>query len=158
MNEAADGSTHRELLLLKDELEIRNLIARLAHTADDGSLDDYAPLFTEDASWGGAGQPERRGRAEIYEAARLRRQQGLAGPGVASRHVVTTTWIEIDGARAKSRSVFHFYVGVDSQSPSLVSLGVYRDSFEKTAEGWKLSERALEGNAKDLEVSPERVN
>ena len=37
--------------------QIRNLIARLGHLADDGDLKEYVTLFTEDS---GLDRPERR--------------------------------------------------------------------------------------------------
>ena len=54
---------------LADEAEIRNLLARIAQLADEGSLDDYLACFTEDATWGGAGFPERKGHAAILAGA-----------------------------------------------------------------------------------------
>ena len=40
-----------------DELDIRSIVARLAQYADDGDLDDYVDLFTEDAHWAMPGAP-----------------------------------------------------------------------------------------------------
>lgn len=135
---------------IADDLDIRRLIARLAHLADTGELDEYITLFTEDAAWGGGAQPIRRGREEILAAAQARKRDGLAGPGAGTRHVVTTSWIEIDGEEATGRSVFHFYVETDSESPRLASLGTYCDRFRRTPEGWLLAERLLEGPVRSL--------
>jgi uncharacterized protein (TIGR02246 family) len=52
-----------------DELEIRNLIARVAQLADYGDVEEYASLFTEDGSWEFPGGP-RHGRAGILAGAR----------------------------------------------------------------------------------------
>ena len=51
-----------------DELAIRNLVARIAHAADHGELDEYIELFTEDPSWEMPDAP-RRGRPEIRAGA-----------------------------------------------------------------------------------------
>jgi len=130
---------------VQDELEIRNLIARLAHLADGGDIDEYVDQFTADATWGGGRHPIRRGHAEIREGVRARRALGQMGPGTESIHVVTTTCIEIEGDRATGRSVYHYYRDVGSAAPTLCSLGVYADVFRRTEAGWRLAERALEG-------------
>ena len=130
---------------IQDELEIRNLIARLAHLADGGELDEYLDQFTADATWGGGRHAMRRGHTEIGEGVRSRRKLGHMGPGTGSIHVVTTTCIEIQGDRATGRSVYHYYRGVTSGSPTLRSLGIYLDLFRRTPAGWKLVERVLEG-------------
>lgn len=130
---------------VRDELEIRNLIARLAHLADDGELDEYLDQFTEDATWGGGRHAMRRGHTEIGDGVRSRRALGHMGPGTGSIHVVTTTCIEMQGDRATGRSIYHYYRGVDTDTPTLRSLGVYVDLFRRTDAGWKLAERVVEG-------------
>ncbi len=127
-----------------DELEIRNLLARLAHMADAGELDDYIDLFSEDASWGGGGLQLRKGHAEILEGARERRATGLAGPGTHTLHVLTTSAIRLDGDSATGRSVFHFYANTDA-TPELRLVGVYEDTFQRTPRGWRLSSRVIHG-------------
>jgi hypothetical protein len=82
---------------LTDELEIRNLLARLAQTADEADLDDYSLLYTEDAIWdGGATFGVLRGLEEIRSAAGERRASGTTGPGSHTRHIVTTTSVRIE--------------------------------------------------------------
>lgn len=133
-----------------DELEIRNLVARLAQLADDGELDEYIQLFTEDAVWdGGAALGTKQGHAELLAAARDRRASGAAGPGTNSRHVITTSVVDVADDRATGRAVFHFYVKTDG-APELALLGLYDDEFERTDGGWRLSRRAI-----TVGVSPE---
>ena len=129
-----------------DELEIRNLLARLAHLADDGELDEYIQLFSDDASWGGGGQALRKGHAEILAGARERRATGLSGPGSHSLHVVTTTAVRLDGERASARSIFHYYTDTDAV-PVLRIIGVYEDRFRRSPQGWRLSSREIHGPA-----------
>ena len=133
------------LRAVADELEIRNLIARLAQLADDGGLDEYLSLFTEDAVWGNETLGMKTGHAEILKGAEDRRASGMAGPGAHARHVITTSAIQADGGdTASGRSVFHFYTKTDSL-PELAMLGVYEDEFRRTPEGWKLARRAIIG-------------
>ena len=128
-----------------DELEIRNVLARLAQLADDGDLDEYLLLFTDDARWdAGAAFGIRVGHDEIREGAVERRASGTAGPGSHSRHVITTSAISVEGDHATGRSVFHFYVKTD-ETPQLAILGVYEDEFARTERGWCLAHRKIVG-------------
>jgi hypothetical protein len=132
-----------------DELEIRNQISRLAHLADEGSLNEYIEMFTSDATWGGGGQPLRRGHDEIMSGAQSRRDSGVVGPGTTARHVISTTWVDVCGDLAYARSVFHFYTGIDAE-PVLRAMGVYDDTFTRRPRGWLLSKRNLIGSANDI--------
>ncbi len=128
-----------------DELEIRNLLARLAQCADDAEdLDEYVQLFTEDAVWEGSAVGRRKGHAEILEGARERRASGTSGPGANSRHVVTTAAVRLGGDVASGRSVFQFYRQTHAQ-PVLATMGVYEDAFRRTRDGWKLAHRRILG-------------
>lgn len=131
-----------EIQALKDELEIRNLQARLAHLADDGELGEYITLFTQDAVWEGGAFGTKRGVEEIMQGAKERRQGGTSGPGAFTRHVLTTTMIELDGDEARGKSVFHFYTNID-QTPVHAVMGIYEDKFLRTASGWKMQHRRI---------------
>jgi 3-phenylpropionate/cinnamic acid dioxygenase small subunit len=133
-----------KLQRVADELEIRNVIHRLAQLADEGTLEDYAALFTDDAVWdAGAAFGVRRGKADIIAGGRERRAKGLAGPGTHKRHVITTTAVQVEGERARARSYMLFYVDCDS-SPRVGVVTVYQDEFRHSASGWKLAHRSIE--------------
>jgi len=125
-----------------DELAIRNLISQLAQLADDGELDTYIQCFSGDAVWGGIGFGEKKGTEEIMAGAVERRANGTSGPGTHSRHVITTTTVNLSGDRASARSVFHFYTSVNT-TPTLEIMGVYDDEFLRSDTGWKLSRRTI---------------
>lgn len=133
---------------LADEAEIRNLLARIAQLADEGDLDDYVACFTADAVWGGAGFPERRGQAAILAGARERRAGGTAGPGSATRHLISTALVtlEADRTRARARSIFLFYRDTKT-APVLDRMGVWEDVFARTPGGWKLASRTISQGA-----------
>lgn len=125
-----------------DELEIRSIVARLAQYADDGDLDDYVALFTEDAHWAMPGAP-RTGRADIRAGGEARRADGAVGPGSASRHMITTVAVDVDGTDvAVADSYWLFYVETTS-NPRLQLCGTYHDTFARTPEGWKLARRDI---------------
>ncbi len=127
---------------LIDEAEIRNLLARIAQLSDEGELDDYIACFSDSATWGGAGFPERKGHAAILDGARERRVSGTAGPGTQTRHLLSTSIVEVDGDRARARSIFLFYRDTKT-APKLDRMGVYEDAFSRTPSGWKLSSRTI---------------
>jgi uncharacterized protein (TIGR02246 family) len=127
---------------VRDELEIRNVLARVAHHSDMGDLDDYGAQFTDDARWIMAGAPSRHGRAEIQAAGAARRAEGVTGPGSNTRHVISTVAVTVDGDAAVAESYWQFY-GETATSPVLRSMGHYRDTFRRTADGWRLARREI---------------
>ncbi len=126
-----------------DELEIRNLLSRLAQLADDAEdLDEYLQLFTEDAVWEAARFGVKKGREEIRVGAEERRAGGTSGPGTHTRHLITTSVIQVDGDAATGRSVFLYLVDTQTH-PALSMIGVYEDILRRTSDGWKLAHRRI---------------
>jgi 3-phenylpropionate/cinnamic acid dioxygenase small subunit len=133
------------------DAEIRSLIARIAQLADIAEdLDDYLALFTDDAVWAMPDNPslgmpasEKRGHAEIRAGAEQRRAAGVQGPGTNTRHVLTTTAIDIESdGRATARSYFMFY-GSTTDQPVLRNMGQYDDVFVRGEQGWQLAHRTI---------------
>jgi uncharacterized protein (TIGR02246 family) len=124
------------------ELEIRNVLARIAHRSDHGDLEDYAALFAEDARWEMTGGACLRGRAAIRAAGAARRAAGTSGPGSDTRHVITTVAVMVGGEQAVAESYWQFYGGTPGL-PVLKSMGAYRDTFQRTGTGWLLAERLI---------------
>ena len=125
-----------------DELEIRNVIARLAFLADNPNIDelgDYLACFTEDAIWDMAGAVAK-GRAEILEGAIQRRKANTTG--ARGWHFVPLTNVRLTGDTAVAESYFQFFSGAVTP-PALQVLGHYLDTFTNTAEGWKLAHRVI---------------
>ena len=83
-----------------DELEVRNVIARLAQLADDGDLDEYVSLFTADTEWLIPGN-HRIGHDVIRSGAVERREQGVTGPGSGTRHVISTISVVVAGTKPR---------------------------------------------------------
>ena len=132
------------------ELEIRNVVAGLALTADMGRVDDYVRLFTPDAIWEMPANPNnglpasrRVGHDEIAAGVHERRAAGAQGPGSATRHVITTVQVAVENDHeATAQSYFLYYSNV-STAPTLTSMGHYTDTFRRTADGWKLARREI---------------
>jgi 3-phenylpropionate/cinnamic acid dioxygenase small subunit len=132
-------------------MQIADLLARIAHLADDGELHDYLECFTQDAVWelrsatAAGAQPDRRvGRADIGEGVLARRSVGLQGPGSQTRHVITTIEVvrETD-SRAEVVSYWQFYVNT-AGTPTLVAMGRYDDELRREgAAGWSVAARRI---------------
>ena len=128
---------------LADELALRNLIARLSLNADMGDIEQYMSSFAHDACWNIPGAPVR-GHDAIRAGLLQRRAEGIAGPGTATRHMVSTVAVVIDpnGTHATAQSYFQFFVDTIS-NPTLRAVGAYADTFIHTPEGWKLQQRDI---------------
>src|SRR6266567_2812875 len=125
-----------------DELEIRNLIARVAQLADHGDVEEYASLFTQDGSWEFPGGP-RRGRADILAGARERRSERVTGPGSATRHVISTVAVRVDDATtAAADSYFQFWRDT-ATSPALFNMGHYHDVLRREDGAWRIARREI---------------
>lgn len=122
------------------ELAIRNSIARMAHTVDRGAVEDYAPMLAPDTRWIMPGGDIAVGPEAIMEGVRGRRAAGSAGPGSATRHIITTTMVEVDGDTARSWS-YWIYVRTGTQDPAILLTGLYTDTFRRTEAGWLFAER-----------------
>ncbi len=143
----SDGA---ELGRVAAELEIRNVLARIAQLADTGAVDDYLAQFTDDAEWEMPDNPRlglagsvRRGRAEIAAGVRERRAAGVQGPGSETMHVITTTSVQFDGADAVHAHTYFLYYATASTAPTLRNMGQYHDTMRRTDHGWKLARRTI---------------
>lgn len=136
---------------VRDELEIRNLLARLAMLADEGNIDEYSKLWCEDAQWvmniplPDSNRPVRSkfGREAIVAGAKKRIADGWQGPDSHRRHVILTTAVTLRDAVASARSYFALYANTNT-APVISIFGTYNDEFRRTAEGWKLSSRTVD--------------
>ena len=126
---------------MSDDAAIRNVVARLAILADEGDLEEYVDLFTDDARWDMPGG-ELQGRDNLLAGAIERRAAGTVGPGSNTRHVITTQAVAVDGDEAASDAYFQFWVNTATE-PSIALFGTYRDRLVRTESGWKLAHRTI---------------
>lgn len=133
-----------------DRADIGDLLARLAHYADESEVDAYLDLFTPDAVWelrsatSAGAQPDRRvGRADIEAGVIARRTAGGQGPGSRTRHVITTIDVhEITDNEARTVAYWQFYTDT-TDAPRLAAMGQYEDLFRRTPAGWRLARRTI---------------
>lgn len=137
--------THAEAVV-----EIQSLLARLAHLADDGEVEEYLANFTVDAVWESPANPRtgmdaqrRTGREELGEGVRARRAAGIQGPGTATRHVLTTISVSPTGEDvAESTAYWMFFVDTTTAA-RLSSVGRYDDVFRRVDGRWQLARRRI---------------
>jgi 3-phenylpropionate/cinnamic acid dioxygenase small subunit len=135
---------------LAAEFAVRNVLARIAQTADTGTIEEYLDNFTADAQWVMPDNPSlgvagsvRSGHAEIRSGVEERRGAGLQGPGSYSRHMVQTIAVTVESVdRAVARSYFTYFNDT-LLAPRLASVGQYDDTFVRTSHGWKLCRREI---------------
>ena len=124
------------------ELEVRNVISRLALLADQGDLDEYLEHFTEDAVWAFP-DAVRTGRAEIRAGAVDRRAGGVTGPGTNTRHVITTVAVEVEGPDVASADSYFLFFQATATAPTLFNMGWYHDTFVRQGGRWLLARRQI---------------
>lgn len=132
------------------ELEVRNLLARLAQLADAGDVDAYVALMTDDVVWTMPASPhvglagsERIGHDAIASGARERIAAGLQGAGSNTMHTVSTITVTFESdASAIADSSFVFWTQTTT-TPVATSIGRYHDTFRLDGGAWKLARREI---------------
>ncbi|HEY1734096.1 MAG TPA: nuclear transport factor 2 family protein, partial [Acidimicrobiales bacterium] len=127
------------------ELAVRNLIARVAHVADGGDLEESRELYTEDAAWEFPGNAPRHGRDDILADARQRRDEGVTGPGSATRHVITTLVVTVGGVAEGMATAdsYWLYYRDTTTAPVLAGMGQYHDTVRYDDGAWRIARRQI---------------
>ncbi|MPQ96495.1 hypothetical protein GB931_00875 [Modestobacter sp. I12A-02628] len=131
----------RELRALRDREEIRQVLDSYAFLLDTARWRDVAEaVFTEDAvdHHSPAMGAEPRGRAEIADFLD-RTMRGFAG----SQHLMGNSRVDVDGDTAHSRTyAVCAHWRTDGPGPADLTVAVaYDDTWQRTPEGWRISER-----------------
>ena len=146
--------TDEDLQRIKDELEIRNLVGKLATMADHAEdLTEYFTLWTEDGTFDmrepfgrQEGDPASAWKVSGLEALRENRKQlratGFQGPDTNVWHANTTLHITInDATNAESQSYWVLYGSRDKVE--VLRIGHYHDRFRKECGRWKMAYRTV---------------
>jgi hypothetical protein len=146
--------TDTDLQKLKDELEIRNLVGKLAIMADNADdLSEYFSLWTQDGTFDmrepfgmREGDAPSAWKVSGLDNLRANRKQlrdtGFQGPGTNVWHVNTTLHITVhDGENAESQS-YWVLVG-SSEKVEVLRIGHYHDRFRKEDGRWKMAYRIV---------------
>ena len=146
--------TDEDLQRIKDELEIRNLVGKLATMADHAEdLTEYFTLWTEDGTFDmrepfgrQEGDPASAWKVSGLEALRENRKQlratGFQGPDTNVWHANTTLHITInDESNAEAQSYWVLYGSRDKVE--VLRIGHYHDRFRKEGGRWKMAYRTV---------------
>lgn len=135
----------------EDKQDILEAIARYSHTIDSGDTEGWADVFSDD------------GVFEIYNpgetAAAVRAEGGDALKGFMKgvidsigdgqvRHFQTgTIFLDSTDGVIKTRTMLSATLRAPGTNDlSLVQTGIYDDTWQRTAGGWKLKHRAFHGD------------
>jgi hypothetical protein len=146
----------KSLQRVLDELEIRNLLARIHNTRDavrrgEATQDDYIANWTEDGIWesatmgkwvGHAGhQARNEGVSDLVRAGGADLPD-LEASGLGSYHMTLNTEVQLDGDAAVCHSKFIF--GTTKGTAGEINLcGRYVDEVRRTPDGWKMHHRQV---------------
>lgn len=146
--------TDAELQMLKDELEIRNLVGKLATMADLAEdLSEYFTLWTQDGTFD-MREPVGKLGSDLSSAwkvsgldnLRINRKQlrdtGFQGPNSNVWHANTTLHIAVhDAQNAEAQSYWVLYGSKDKVE--VLRIGHYHDRFRKEDGCWKMAYRTV---------------
>jgi 3-phenylpropionate/cinnamic acid dioxygenase small subunit len=130
-----------------DWLAINALLMTYAEHLDAGRFDDVAAMF-EAATYriehaDGEHVTTYRGTEEMREFCAGTRLHDDGTP--RTKHVITNVTIDIYGDAAESRCYATVFQQTDQLPLQPIASGRYRDRFERTADGWRFTERVVAG-------------
>lgn len=121
-------------LTVEDRLDILDLLARYAHAIDDGTPEEWADCFTDDAEFDARPVAHCHSRQELIEFCRM-----VAG---GTRHWTCNVVIDGDGERATAKL---FLLSLrPGRTPQPGPTAIYRDRLRKTADGWRIEYRKVD--------------
>ncbi|HLG92637.1 MAG TPA: nuclear transport factor 2 family protein [Acidimicrobiales bacterium] len=121
---------------MSDHDAIRNTLARYCQLCDDGWFDEWAKLYTEDATFHVMGKVYR-GRDEIKGFI-----QAGQPPQMRGKHVATNSVIVVEGDQATARTDYLF-VGRAGEGFAITNVGRYHDKLVRRGSEWLFSERRI---------------
>lgn len=125
-----------------DLIAITDVINRYGRTIDAGDYEGLANCFTADSITRYGGGREFRGGEAVAEFVK-----SMTPDFVAQQHLLGNHEIALDGDRATATTYLHA-TQIESEEAGggvVVTGGVYRDVLVRTADGWRIAERELEG-------------
>jgi 3-phenylpropionate/cinnamic acid dioxygenase small subunit len=116
-----------------DEEAIRRTIAQYCHLCDDGRFDEWADLYTDDATFSVMGSTYT-GRADVQAFI----EQGQP-PERRGKHICFNSLIDVDGDEAR---VVTDYIFNDKQR-AVTSAGRYHDRLVRHGDRWRFADRRI---------------
>ena len=138
---AAQAQRTRGALTALDYAEIQQLYSRYSIGVDHGNGEMFAGVFTPDGTFE---LPSRtvQGRKQLTEIAD--RPSDDKGPTNLS-HIAVNPVIEPSPGGATGTAYFlRVKIGQKGEPNTLTGGGIYRDTFVKTSEGWRIKKRVVQ--------------
>lgn len=132
---------------LDDRIAIQDLISQYAYRWDGKDAVGFSALFTEDAVLERWVQGERKSRIEGRAAILVYAQQSHEGR-LANRqtrhHMSSIVFHELSANAAITENMVLITHQISGQpAPQVMGTGIYRNSWKKTEDGWKIEKRVL---------------
>lgn len=124
---------------MDDVREVANLLSVYCQFIDDGRLEEWAGLFTEDGTFTYPGREPVR-PIDIIEAYRAGTQIAEAG-GLFSKHQTLNPAIDVGASEGNASSDFILLRMQLGAPPYVYAMGRYTDRLIKQAGVWKFAER-----------------
>lgn len=129
---------------VRDELEIRNLIARVAWLTDSWTTTgEYVANYSDDCSWELEGVAPYRGHDGLARRLIEMLDAGVCGPGLPTRHCVTSLEVigDPDHPESATARAFVIMTTMKDGAPALEGYGEYHDSVVKRDGRWLIAQR-----------------
>jgi hypothetical protein len=141
-------ATQRASMDVRDELDIRNLVARIAWLTDNwSSIEEFLENYTPDATWEIDGLPPYVGHEGIGRRVEEVLDEGVCGPGLAGRHCIAAIEVIPDPTDPKRAVARHFGFIIDllGGDPQIKGYSQKHDYVHKGDDGvWRVTRRVIE--------------
>ena len=135
-------------LQLEDRVLIGEMLAQYSYRWDSKDSAGFARLFTEDGAmerWVSGARVDGsvvRGRTNIYEYAR-RSHLGRLADRQTRHHFSALVFTELTENHAVTENMALITHQTAGNPPAIASSGIYRITWRKTDQGWRMVQRAL---------------
>jgi len=135
-------------LQLQDRALIGEMLAQYSYRWDGKDSVGFAELFTEDGAmerWVSGAQVDGsvvRGRANIFDYAR-RSHLGRLADRQTRHHFTGLVFKELSESHAVTENMALITHQTAGNPPAVASSGIYRISWRKTDQGWRMAQRVL---------------
>lgn len=146
------GLAGQDLGALQDRLAIAEQLAQYSYRWDSKDSEGFAALFTED------GVMDRRRGGEVVSGARVvghqaileyaqTSHQGRLADRQTRHHFSALVFLELtpDSAVTENMALIT-HQRAEDRAAQISSSGIYRNTWRKTPDGWKIAERVLFGD------------
>ena len=125
---------------------IRLLVAKYNWHLDAGEVDDWVACFAEDGIFSCVGLPPNEPRGGVHKGHEALRAYGKSHYAINQGRVRHWNWnllIEVTDDQATLRCYMNAFGAGRAESAELRFTGFYRDTLQRTADGWRFTSREV---------------